>query len=101
MPSAKNPTSDDRRGAAVVREGWAIVLIASVHVVPELRLGPEILLQPEDLLVRQHPADLAVRIEEVAEHARARRTGFDACGIAAFTRALDAERALLDHAPLA
>src|SRR5215471_13661664 len=99
MPSAKNPTSVERRGAAVVREGWTIALIASVHVIPELRFRPEVFLEPENLLVRQHPADLAVRIQEIAEDPRARRAGFDTRRITAFTRALDAERALLDNPP--
>src|SRR5262249_46072350 len=84
-PDVKKPTS---------------ALIASVHVVPELRLGPEVLLEPEDLLVRQHPADLAVGIEEIAKDARAGGAGLHARGIPPLARALDAERALLDHATL-
>src|SRR5262249_15901034 len=96
MPSAKKARKGERREAAEL-DDWATALMASVHVVPELRLGPEVLLEPEDLLVRKHPADLAVRIEEIAEHPRARRAGLDARRVAPFARPLDAESALLDH----
>src|SRR5262245_41658579 len=98
MPSAKKPTRVGRPGTAAAFDGRAIVLMASVHVVPELRLGPEVLLEPKDLLVREHPADLAVGIQEVAEHARARRAGLDTRRVPALARPLDAEGALLDHA---
>src|SRR5262245_53991927 len=99
MPSAKKPTRVGRPGTAAAFDGRAIVLMASVHVVPELRLGPEVLLEPKDLLVREHPADLAVGIQEVAEHARARRASLDTRRVPALARPLDAEGALLDHAP--
>src|SRR5262249_17014590 len=84
-PETKKPTSG---------------LIASVHVVPELRLGPEVLLEAEDLLVRQHPADLAVGIEEIAEDARAGGAGLHARRVPPPARALNAERALLHDAAL-
>src|SRR5262245_64245232 len=98
MPSAKKARKGERREAAEL-DDWATVLMASVHVVPELRLGPEVFLEPKDLFVREHPADLAVWIQQVAEHARARRAGLDTRRVPALARPLDAEGALLDHAP--
>ena len=44
--------------------------MGSVAVVPELRFGIELFFETEDDLVGEDPADLARRIEEVAEHGR-------------------------------
>src|SRR5688572_1600808 len=73
----------------------------SVRVVPEARLGLEILLQPEDALVREHPAYLGAWVEQVAEHARAGGTRLDARRLLPFSGTVQAESALLHHALLA
>src|SRR5512142_1872980 len=66
--------------------------------VVELRVRGELLLEDEDALPLHHLPDLALRIEEVAELARADRADLDARRVAPAARPLDAEGALLDDA---
>src|ERR1019366_2381885 len=60
--------------------------------------GRELLLEDIHALARDDLADLAVGIVQVAEFARAGRARLQARGHAALARAVQTERALLDHA---
>src|SRR5438128_12619291 len=71
-------------------------MVPSLREVPELGLGAELFLQPEDRLVLEHVADVAVGVEEVAEDPRAGRAGLEARRQPPLARALNAEGALLD-----
>src|SRR5687768_15947095 len=84
--------------SSAVRTNGLRCNVASVGEVPEARLGLQVFFQPEHALVREHPANLGVRIEQVSEHARARRTRFGARRQLAFARSVDAEVAFLHHA---
>src|SRR5512142_617111 len=66
--------------------------------VVELRVRGELLLEDEHPLGLHHLADLALRVEEVAELPRADRADLDARRVAPAARPLDAEGALLDDA---
>src|SRR5512146_442400 len=84
---------------ALARNGFRCT-VASIAEVPEPRLGLQIFLQPEDALVRQHPADLRIGVQQVPEDPRPRwaclRTGRQP----ALPGPLDAKGALFDHALL-
>src|SRR5690554_925564 len=69
-----------------------------VEEVEEARARSELLLQHEHALVLEHPADLAVRVEEVAEDARPRVARLEAGGETPFPGPMQAERALLHDA---
>src|SRR5208283_5638511 len=76
------------------------VVGSDIEVVEEPGKRPHLRLEDEDSLVPEDVGDLALRIEDVAEFARAGRADLDAGGVAARAGALDAEMALLHH-PLA
>ena len=69
-----------------------------VRDVPELWFGAEFFLQPKDLLVGENVADLAGRIEQVAEDARAGGAGLHTGRLPPLARALRAHVALLGDA---
>src|SRR5512143_668750 len=78
----------------------SVVTVASRSVeVEEAGDRVEVLLEHEHPLVLHDVADLARRVEDVAELARAGGADLDAGRVAALARALDAERALLADAP--
>src|SRR3972149_1164922 len=70
-------------------------------VVEELRLRVQLFLEDVHALVLDDVADLAFRIEQVAELARAYRADLHALRVQSLAHPLDAERALLDDATLA
>src|SRR5688572_21713641 len=90
-----------KRGYVMAWDGTVrslMVRASFVEEVEEARARAELLLEDEHALVLEHPADVALGIEQVAEDARARRAGLEARGQAALPRAVQAEGALLDHA---
>src|SRR5512141_2432432 len=84
---------------ALARNGFRCT-VASVAEVPEARLGLQIFLQPEDALVRQHPTDLRIGIQQVPEDPRPGGACLGARRQPALPGTLDAEGALFDHALL-
>ena len=90
------------RGVTVsVGEPFFNRMIISVGEVPEAWLRPEVFLQAEDVLVRQHPPDFRIGVEQVSEYASTSGTCFSAGRQSAFACAVNAERALLDDSLLA
>ena len=63
------------------RKGGGCLFIEEVE---EIRFGADVFLEDEDAFVFEHPADLGIRVEQVAEDAGAGRAGFEAqraCGL--------------------
>src|SRR5512133_1956197 len=107
MTSVRQPIHTWYRRPPEVAESSALstngfrCTVASIGEVPEARLGLQIFLQPEDALVREHPADLGVGVQQVAEDPSPSGACLGAGRQPTLTGTLDAEGALLDHARLA
>src|SRR5512140_449715 len=89
------PRSTSRRLPVAKRvNSRTVVTVASGRVeVEEPRHGIEVLLQHQHPLVLQDVADLALRVEQVAELAGSHRAHLDAGRVAPRAGALDAEGA--------
>src|SRR6266508_4280431 len=86
--------------SALSRNGFRCT-VASVGEVPEAWLRLQIFLQPEDALVREHPPDLRIGVQQVAEDPRSGGACLGAGRQPTLPGTLDAEGALLHHARLA
>src|SRR5579862_221724 len=71
---------------------------SDTEVIKEIWTGVQVFFQNKDAFFLEDVANLAFGVEQVAEFAGADWTDFDAFGVFALARALDAERAFFDDA---